>query len=129
LRPVVGLRAIGLLGLLLAWLSATAHCALERVLEPVDEGCCCTVDDGLPGPAHCPRPVCSHLESGTSLPPGSRDIDLQFPLLLVCADTERPEAGVNRTRVIYLATVRLWVSVWQFLHRATGEPRAPSLTS
>lgn len=124
------IRAICALLVVLAWLPASAHCALERVVRVPGAECCCAGVPAAPLPDDCSQPVCSSVENGVWVS-GEQSSNLQpvFPpwealaaLQLCVSEADRSLPGIFPQ--LHPPDFPLWV----LTHRAVGRPRAPAKT-
>jgi len=124
------IRAICAFLVVLAWLPASAHCALERVvLVPVAQ-CCCGGVPEAPLPDDCSQPVCSSVENGVWVS-GERHLNLQMEFLLREAVAERRMPVAEADRPLPRVFPQLQppdLSLWVLTHRAVGRARAPART-
>lgn len=114
--------------LVLAWLPASAHCALERVVPGWGAECCCAGAPAAPLPDDCSQPVCSSVENGVWIS-GERYSDLQTVFLPREALAVLQMVVIGTDRSLPRALPRLQppdLSLWVLTHRAVGRPRAPA---
>ena len=121
-------RQLVVAALLLCWLPATSHCALEAadVFDPV----CCEADGATDDDHHTSSDHCGEWEN--KIAQLSDTLTIKAPGLLacsclLCALALNPPAATDVPARTWNDAPRLGLTTWQFDHRTALPARAPSL--
>jgi hypothetical protein len=121
-------RAIVCAVLLILWMPATSHCALEEAGLLPATACCESSAE-----AHCAGDVCRQLESGL-YKQTTASLKVVAPELLACACTlclqlmlQPSLERISDFTPTGFEAPRVWMARWTFEHRTALLARAPSL--